>query len=227
MANMTVVFDFDGTLHDSMHIYPTALSSALAWLAEEGYAVKHEVTYDEAKSYIGLTSDEMWSICAPELPTDVRDRAAALVGQEMDALIADGTARLFPGVPEMLDAVCALGLELVFLSNCRIAYQEVSRKAFGLDRWFCDYFNSESYGNIPKEEIFPDIKKRHAGPYAIVGDRYKDLAVASAYNLPSVGCLYGYGTPEELAGATLLAETPAEVARALERIVFGNMPEKD
>ena len=218
MALQTVVFDFDGTLHDSMHIYPASLNRALAWLASQGYAVDHEVTYDEAKSYIGLTADEMWSICAPGLPADIQKQAAALVGQSMDAFIADGTARLYDGVPAMLDRVAALGVDLVFLSNCRVAYQEISRKMFGLDTWFCDYYNSESYGNIPKEEIFRDIAAAHPGPYAVVGDRYKDLRVAYAHGLPCVGCLYGYCAPGELDEATYLADSPSAVADCLEQI---------
>jgi hypothetical protein len=33
-----------------------------------------------------------------------------------------------------------------------------------------------------------------------------------------VGCLYGYGTREELAGATELVERAADIAPAVERI---------
>ena len=32
----------------------------------------------------------------------------------------------------------------------------------------------------------------------VIGDRRHDMEVAKTFGLPSIGCLYGYGKPEEL-----------------------------
>jgi phosphoglycolate phosphatase len=214
----TVIFDFDGTLHDCARIYPDVFRTVYAQMVEEGWAQPRDFTDEQAMKNIGLTAHEVWATLCPTAPEDVRRKAAAKVGERMDAMIRDGEARLFDGVPEMLDGVRQLGVSLVFLSNCRIAYQEAARTAFGLDRWFDGYYNSEEAGGIPKEEIFPSIAQKFPGAYTMVGDRKKDLAVSVTHGFPSVGCLYGYGSREELADATFLAETPADVVRCLQDI---------
>lgn len=218
MALRTVIFDFDGTLHDSMLIYPDAFRAGYQWLVDNGWAEPREFSDSDISGYIGLTAEEMWKSFRPDLPDDVWPKAAAAVGEKMDALILDGTARLFPGVPEMLQAVKDLGVQLVFLSNCRVAYQEAACKAFGLDRWFSGYYNAEQWHDLPKEEIFNDIAKDFPGGYTMVGDRNKDLAVSRVHGFPGIGCLYGYGNREELKDADYYAETPADVVTCLRAI---------
>lgn len=211
----TVVFDFDGTLHDAMRIYPKALAEGYGELVGRGLVQPRAFTEAEAARNIGLTARDAWQLMAPDLPPGAWKIAAKRVGQAMDRMMADGEARLFPGVPDMLDRVHGAGLTCVFLSNCRMAYQEAAREAFELDRWFAAYYNAEEFGGAPKEKIFESIRMRHAGGFVAVGDRCKDLALARVHRLPSVGCLYGCGTLEELAGATRLARTPEEVGSAV------------
>ena len=218
MSKPTIVFDFDGTLHDSMYIYRIALVRGYQWLVDAGKAQPREFSDADMAANIGLTVQEAWARMCPEIPWSVSKDAAAIVGDTMHELIADGTARLYPGVPEMLQELKDAGYPLVFLSNCRTVYLEVSRKAFDLDRWFSGYYAAEQYGDIPKEEIFEIIRGEFPGPYIAVGDRYKDLALARAHDLKSVGCLFGYGTREELAGATILVDSPAEITSAIARI---------
>lgn len=217
----TVIFDFDGTLHDSMRIYPAAFRAGYQWLVDNGWAQPRSFSDEDISGYIGLTAEEMWKSFRPDLPDDVWPQAAARVGQKMDELILDGTARLFPHVPDMLSQVKDLGVQLVFLSNCRVAYQEAARTAFGLDRWFAGYFNSEEWHGVPKEEIFNDIAAQFPGGYAMVGDRNKDMAVSRAHGFPGIGCLFGYGSRDELKDADRFAETPADVVSCLRAIQRG------
>ena len=106
---------------------------------------------------------------------------------------------------------------LVFLSNCRNAYKDAVRRAFGFDAWFSAYYTSEQFGGIPEGAIFETIREEFPGPYAVVGDRDKDLAIARVHKLPSIGCLYGYGSAEELSGATLLAGKPSDIPSLIQR----------
>jgi phosphoglycolate phosphatase len=216
----TIIFDFDGTLHDSMYIYREALNRGYRWLVEQGQARPRNLTEQDMAGNIGLTPREAWERMAPEIPWSVSQHAAARVGATMDELIDDGTARLFPGVPEMLRQVKDAGHTLVFLSNCRNAYRDAVRRAFGFDRFFDAYYTSEQFGGVPKEQIFETIRRDFAGPYVVVGDRDKDLAVALVHGLPSVGCLYGYGSREELAGATFLAEHPSDIPSLISRALI-------
>ncbi len=211
----TVVFDFDGTLHDTLHIYPKAFADGYQLLVDRGLAPQKSFSRDEAARNIGLTTREAWTTLLPDLPDEAWIAAAKRVGESLDALMASGEAQLFDGIPTMLDRVRAAGLNCVFLSNCRTSYQEAARKAFGLDTWFSAYYNAEEFHGEPKERMFETIRTQHEGGFIAVGDRSKDRTFAHAHNLLFVGCLYGCGTAEELAGATRLVHTPQEVADAL------------
>ena len=217
----TVIFDFDGTLHDSLFIYRIALQRGYDWLVERGEAPKRTLSEDVMAANIGLTAQEAWTRMCPDIPWSISSGAAARVGEVMDALIDDGTARLYPGVPQMLQQVKDAGHVLVFLSNCRNAYRDAVRRAFGFDQWFDRYYTAEQFGGAPKEEIFETIRQEVDGPFVAVGDRYKDLALARAHDLPSVGCTYGYGTSEELSGATYLADSPSQIPALIELIDAG------
>jgi phosphoglycolate phosphatase len=213
----TIIFDFDGTLHDSMYIYRIALNRGYQWLVDRGEARPRELTEADMAANIGLTSEEAWTRMCPEIPWEVSRGAAAQVGIVMDELIDNGTARLFPGVPAMLQQVKDAGHTLVFLSNCRNAYRDAVRRAFGFDAWFDAYYTAEQFGGIPKEQIFETIRQEVPGPYIVVGDRGKDLAVARVHDLPCIGCLYGYGSREELAGSTFLAESPSDIPALIQQ----------
>jgi phosphoglycolate phosphatase len=216
----TIIFDFDGTLHDSMYIYREALRRGYQWLVDEGMAEPRAFSDKDMEANIGLTPKEAWARMAPDLPWSITGQAAARVGAVMDELIDNGTARLFPGVPAMLQRVKDAGHTLVFLSNCRNAYRDAVRRAFGFDAWFSGYYTSEQFGGIPKEEIFETIRADFPGPYIVVGDRDKDLAIARVHGIVGIGCLYGYGSREELADALYLADTPSDITYLIEQMRF-------
>ena len=220
MSQSTIVFDFDGTLHDSMFIYRRALRSGYQLLVDRGQAPSREFTDDFIAGNIGLTCEAAWERMCPQLPYSITSDAAARVGEVMDELIDNGTARLFPGVPEMLEQLKGEGHELVFLSNCRNAYRDAVRRSFGFDRWFRHYYTAEQFDFIPKEEIFETIKREVVGPYIVVGDRDKDQALAAFHGLPFVGCLYGYASPGELDGEPYLVDNPAEIP-AVVKVIDG------
>jgi phosphoglycolate phosphatase len=50
----------------------------------------------------------------------------------------------------------------------------------------------------------------------VVGDREHDIAAARANGLRVVAVTWGYGSCEELAGADLLCDSPAELAELLD-----------
>ena len=59
-----LLFDYDGTLHDSMKIY--APSVQLAWdrLAAKGLTEPRTLSEEELRPCIGMTPDEMWGYFA-------------------------------------------------------------------------------------------------------------------------------------------------------------------
>lgn len=144
----------------------------------------------------------MWRRFLPELPQPEKERSSRMIGGEMLRLVRAGQAALYPQAEATLAALKARGHTLILLSNCRCAYLQAHVQTFGLDRFFTACYCCEEFGDIPKYDSFPKIRARWPGDYVVIGDRFFDLEVAVRHDLPSVGCLYGYGSAEELSAAT-------------------------
>lgn len=211
----TLVFDYDGTLHDCIRIYAPAFRAACAYLAGRGLVPAEDREDGEIARWLGFPAGEMWDRFAPALPPEEKARCSRMIGEELLRLTRAGQARLYPGALELLDGLRTEGFRLVFLSNCKHAYMEAHRRAFGLERYFDAFYCAEDYGWISKAELFPVIRERFEGPFAVIGDRRQDMEAAARHGLKAVGCAYGYGAPEELAGADAAARSPAEAGRVL------------
>ena len=201
-----LLLDYDGTLHNTLPIYAPAFRKAYRYLICLGEVPVREFSDEEIGSWLGYNSREMWLSFQPDLSEERRQECSALIGREMLRGIREGQACLYPGALEALRTLCADGIRSVFLSNCKHEYMEAHRIRFGLDRYFTDFYCCEDYDFRPKTEIFAEILREHPGRWAAVGDRHHDLEVGKMYDLPTIGCLYGFARPGELAEADLLCE---------------------
>lgn len=218
---MNIILDYDGTLHNCLLIYAPAFRGICRILAGEGLIPPHEYTDAEIGSWLGLPSAEMWQTFAPNLPPEQRKRASRYVYTGMIDGIENGKAQLYPGAVETLQALKAAGHRLFFLSNCEHKYMEAHRRAFGLDAYFTAMYCAEDCGWRTKADIFPDIAAAHPGDYLMIGDRHHDIEVATAHDLPSIGCAYGYGAPEELAQASYIAQSVTDIPALAAKIAAG------
>lgn len=202
----TIIFDWDGTLHNTKHLYGCAFRKAYQWLVKEGYADPYHYTDDEVAVYLGMNVPDMWQAFMPRLPEPVWRRASDIIGEEMIAAIGDKKAVLYEGAEALLSSLKESGYALVFLSNCRHAYMEAHRAFFQLDRWFDGFYCCEDYDNAPKEAIFAKIAEVFPREYVMIGDRASDQKVATEHGFPFIGCNYGFGTEGELANADVLVD---------------------
>lgn len=210
---MTLIFDWDGTLHDTLRLYGRAVRAACRQLVQDGYAPPREYSDRELSVYLGIRAADMWDEFMPALPQAVKSAAIERVGREMERAIRRGEARLYDGVPAVLDRLSRAGHTMVILSNCRHAYLWAHRDFWELDRWFSGYYCCEDYDGKPKEQIVPRIMARFPGPYLVIGDRASDFRAAHCSGLPCIGCAYGFGSPEELAQADRTADVCGDIPR--------------
>lgn len=215
---MNLIFDYDGTIHNSMKTYAPAFRNTMRWLAENGYTKPKNYTDYEISYWLGFNSNDMWQNFMPGLDKEIRDTARIRLGEDMARRIELGEGELFSGAEEMLSQLKEMGHQLIFLSNCRIHYMERHRRVFALDRFFDCFYCCEEYGFIPKYEIFRKIKPEHPGEFIVIGDRFHDIETAVRNDLRSVGCGYGYGSPEELAAADIIVGSPLEIISAVTKL---------
>jgi len=202
MKYKTIVFDYDGTLHESIHIYYPAFMSVYAELVNQGLQPKREWKVDEVTKFLGMNPKEMWASFVPALSDDAIKIASAKVGEEMRKRILQGDAKLYKNTIEVLEKLKKEGYKLVYLSNSKIYYMEFHKKQFGLDQYFDKFMVSEAYDYIPKEDILKTVLDELPKPVLVVGDRIHDMQAGILNNLDTCGCLYGYGDEDELKHAT-------------------------
>lgn len=216
--NRTVlILDYDGTLHQSSIVYESAFRKAMDDIAGRGWIPRENYTSEEINYWIGFSAHEMWEKFHPELSDEQKKYAGRLVGDYMMAEIREGKAKLYPGALKAL-MLLKKDYELIFFSNCRHEYADAHRKAFGLDRWIDDYFCTGDYGNMQKPEVFKEYIYEPDRRYIAIGDRIKDIELASSCGLRSIGCLYGFGSEEELKGADILIHDISELKAAVDKL---------
>lgn len=213
----TLIFDWDGTIHDTKHIYGCAFRKVYQTLVDRSLAPDHYYSDEDMSKYLGMSGPNMWKAFMPELPEEIRTECSLAIGRELSATVAEH-GRLYPGAIEVLDELCKSGYHMVILSNCRENYLQAHREHWKLDRWFTGFYCSETYAFIPKENIYPTICENHPGPFAVIGDRDTDLAISKVHGIPSIGCAYGFGTNEELSVATLIAQDIKELPELITRL---------
>ena len=214
----TLIFDYDGTIHDTLHIYEPVMRETYHRLAQQGYVKEEPLARERIAGWLGLNAKEMWDDFQPQLADEMKEQAAKRNGDGMVALVRAHEARWYANAKSTLDLLGQSGYPMIVLSNCKIGYREAHWDEFRMERWFDRFYDCESYGFAPKTQIIKEILPQYDAPYVVIGDREKDLACARAAGAAFVGCLYGYGSREELAGADALIMDIGELPEVLKKL---------
>ncbi|MGE5628055.1 MAG: HAD family hydrolase [Solirubrobacterales bacterium] len=207
----TIFFDYDGTLHNGMKIYAPAFREAYAYLVEQGYAKPKDWSEAEISYWLGFNPKEMWENFMPNIEVEERRKCSKIISEKMGAATLEGKAELYDGSIEALSYLKAKGYHLIFISNCKIYYKESHCKIFNLDRYFERMIAAEEFDFIPKDEILKSILNDYPKDMVMVGDRFQDIECGRKNHIYTIGCSYGYGSPEELDQADLVIESITEL----------------
>ena len=96
---MTFVFDYDGTIHDSMRIYAPAFRKCCEIMRLDGEDVR-EYSNREIEKWIGMDVNAMWSDFRPDISENKKKKYSGFIGEYMEELIYSGRAVLYDGALE-------------------------------------------------------------------------------------------------------------------------------
>ena len=70
-----LVFDYDGTLHETMRVYKPGIGGAVKWLRSEHGIDVNMPSDRRIKKWLGMNTAEMWEDFMPGLPPSLKAEA--------------------------------------------------------------------------------------------------------------------------------------------------------
>jgi len=216
MKYQAVIFDFDGTLLDTLQDLAESVNSVLS---RSGFP-EHSL-----EAYRHFVGDGIEELARRVLPDGHRDEAT--VNAILAAIREDyrqrwpNHTRPYEGIPELLDALTARGVKMAIVTN-KPDDSTRTMAARLLPRWKFDVIVGAT-SDLPKK---PDpqgaleIAQRldlPPGAFLYIGDSDIDMKTANAAGMYPVGALWGFRTADELIrnGAKALIRKPLELLELL------------
>lgn len=205
-----VLFDLDGTIVDSA---PGITGSLARTLSEMGKPIQ--------------TPAELLRWVGPPIMDSFRDLGGFDAAESHTALdiyrrhyLSEGVfdAAVYDGVPDVLRAISESLLPLSLATSKPETPATLVLEHYGLVHFFDELTGaSDDEKRSKKADVIAEAVRRLSANGAdlsrpvMVGDRFHDIEGAAANGIPTIYVTWGYGSPEESAGAVSLVDTPGEI----------------
>jgi len=209
-AEVTLIFDMDGTLLDGREAVVDAVRDGLAATYRHFDLPVPPLDRDRIASAIGLPTPTFFRAAFDPLtvPASIRDR---FVGEfEVRSTRAEvaalerGDTELYNGVEMALATLTERGHPLALFSNANAPYFEAVVRAHNLNRYFTITVSLELAVRDrvarTKTGIVTHLA-RNSTLSVVIGDRVHDIEAGRSSGARTVGCLYGFGKPAEFQSA--------------------------
>lgn len=213
MIIRAVLFDLDGTLVDSLEDLTDAVNHIRG-------AFSHlPLTADAVRRKVGKGARHLTQQVLPDASDADVDRALGLFLKYNRQHIAD-KSRLYPDVRELLLDLAARNIRMAVVSNKNEDLSSLILQTLEIHSLFEIICGGDTY---PERKPSPlpllNVADRMGivpNECVMVGDSINDIQAGQQANIYSIGCTWGYGSSEELAGAAALAHTPQELLAAID-----------
>lgn len=190
MSQMTILFDLDGTLVDSLQDLTNAVN-----YARQHFALP-PISTDQTMSYIGDGQLNLVkrAFADAKKEIDIQQPLKTLQVYYQEHLL--DCTRLFPGVRETLQKLSAR-CKLEVVTNKQQDAAEQVCQGLGIAEFLCSIVGGGRTANLkPHPEpllLALQLAGGHPENTWMVGDHYTDLAAAAAAGCKSCFCNFGYG----------------------------------
>lgn len=210
----SIIFDFDGTLHDTKKLYIEPLRDGIKLLEEKGYKTEiksEEVDGEYAKSFLGYRSEETFKKIAKDAPDYIRDEVSHFVGKRMLEELENGKGRLYDNTVKVLEKLKEKNCKIYILSNSGWRYLSRMTEYYDIEKYFEKIYPAKSYGILTKAEIIKKEIAEFEREVLVVGDRFHDIEGGFENNFKTAFCKYGFGKDEESKNANYIINDIIEV----------------
>jgi len=205
---MTIIFDLDGTLLNTIDDLGFACNHAL----EQTGLPTHPIT-----AYPAMVGNGINNLIRRALPEQVRNEETVLRARTYfvpyyDAHNTDYT-HPYEGIPELLAELRKQGHHLAVASNKYQAATERIVTHFFPDTFECILGEREGVERKPNPQIVFDIRAKLPGEVLYIGDSLVDRDTAANAGVPFLACSWGFVPRAQLleAGVPNLIDTPKQV----------------
>ena len=193
----TIIFDFDGTLHNGKLLSLPIFHDCLQSLYEE-FQIKKEYPSDETiLSQFGKQADDIYPSLLKTTDPHIISTFEKCVEEAEIKAFKEGKGVLYPNVETTLTTLRKRGYRLALCTNARTDYFEAAVEYFNLNNYFDEMVAAGQHPGKDKTWMVSKIiKNLNSNHFAVVGDRYHDIAAAHSNGGISIGCEYGFGKRE-------------------------------
>lgn len=216
MFAKTVLFDLDGTLTDSGEGIMNCAAFAMERL---GVPVPPR---EKMRIFVG---PPLWgSFRDFGVPEDRLDEAVEIFRSRY-VPIGKFENTPYSGIRQTLEALCGQGRKLyVATSKPEVTAREILDH-FDLSKYFSEICGATvDKSRSSKEDVIAYLLQLTGCQEAsvMVGDTSYDVIGAAFHGIPTIGAAWGYGKKEDMirAGASAIAETPADLLRIITNEAF-------
>jgi phosphoglycolate phosphatase len=201
-----VAFDLDGVIYSSEPFLGEAYREAIA-----NVNARRPGSFPRVPSTREILDHVGWPVpvILERLFPNIDPAAVELLYAETLTVVCAHVARcegiLFPGVAETLARLHTSGFLLAIASNGRRQYVETVLTANNIAGFFTHLITVDRDGAVREK---PDILRAYLARHRVaprqlimVGDRSSDVEAAAAVGCAFIGCDYGHGHRDEIAGA--------------------------
>lgn len=207
-ANATVaIFDFDGTIADSMREMLAAYNSVapslkLETISDERAMTLRTLTPDEAMREMNVS---LWKL--PRIMTSVRGALRARMA----------TVQPFPGIADALHELWRRGCKTAIVSsNSEPNIRELLAR-HDLDHFEAFSCGASMFGKASRLRKLTKHPELSASRFFYIGDETRDVMAAREAGMHSIAVTWGYATEAALEAQhpSHMAHTPAELVAIL------------
>ena len=211
--NAVVSFDMDGTLIDSAGDIGAAVnrmrvSFGLAPLPRESVV-----------RMVGNGARVLVARALADTPGMDLDEAFRRYRHEYDTHLIDET-RLYPGVPDGLEALKNAGFRLAVYTNKPYGSTRFILKGLGIEEYFPVVVGADSgFPLKPEPDALYHILKETGADAAgswMVGDNWTDIDSGHAAGFRTVYCTWGYGAPDTVSPDVSCASFDAAIGAIID-----------